>query len=408
MNLYAKRREILLKNLGQDSMAIVYSSDVEFEQGRFDINRNFYYLTGIDKESMILVLLNRRGQLSEHLFILPYDESQARWVGGRMLASEASEVSDIKDIRDINTFDDFVNAVLNYGRTTNEFKVFFDLWTKANGTSTLASIYADKLKNKYPAIEIKDLFYLMAKMRLVKDEYEVTCIKQAIAITKEGINSMLKSIKPGLSEMTMEGLFTFALNQNLCNEYSFKTIAASGKRATILHYSDNNQILNDGELFLQDLGATFKHYCADITRTYPVNGKFTDRQKEIYQIVLNAQKIVEQNARVGITLKDLNNLVISYYEQELPKHGLTKPVNEYYYHSVSHHLGLDCHDIDGGLGTILEAGNVITNEPGLYIADEGIGIRIEDDLLITGTGAVNLSKDIIKEIKDIEKTIKLF
>lgn len=401
MNLYSKRRELLAKNLGQNAIAVFLSSDVEFEQGRFSINRNFYYLTGLDKESMALVLINKGGVLTERLFILPFDETQARWVGGRMLPKEASEISEIKDIKEYSELEDSLNSILSYYRGL-DFKLYLDLWAKDNG-NTLADDLANKFSKKYPSLEIIDVFPFVTKMRLIKDDYEITCIKQAINITNAGIQSMMKAIKPNMNEMSMQGVFTLALNQNLCDEYAFETIAASGPRATILHYSDNNQVMKDGELFLQDLGATFKHYCGDITRTYPVNGKFTDRQKEIYQIVLNVQKLVEQNARVGMKIRDLNKLVISYYEQELPKHGLNKPVSEYYFHSISHHLGLDCHDADGGLGDVLEAGNVISNEPGLYIADEGIGIRIEDDLLITGTGAVNLSKNIIKEIDDIEE-----
>ena len=402
MNLYAKRREVLTKGLASNYAFILFSSDAEKEEGRFSINRNFYYLTGIDKPSMALLLMNKNGVTSESLFILPYSEEDARWVGGRLLKEEASEISDVKDIRDFNSLNEYTDSILSYARTCYNFNFYFDLWKKEDGTSTLASDFVNKLVKDNPAIVVKDIFPYMAKMRLVKDEYEITCIKQAINITKKGIQTMMSSIKPGMNEMTMDGLFTLTLNQNLCNEFAFKTIAASGKRATILHYSNNNQVMQEGELFLQDLGATFKHYCADITRTYPVNMKFTSRQKEIYQLVLNAQKIVEENAKPGISLKGLNNMVIDYYEKELPKHNLNKGVKEYYYHSVSHHIGLDCHDIDGGLGQKLESGNVISNEPGLYIADEGIGIRIEDDLLITSDGAVNLSSEIIKEIKDIE------
>ncbi len=192
------------------------------------------------------------------------------------------------------------------------------------------------------------------------------------------------------------------LAQNVCNKNAFKSICASGKRATVLHYSDNNQTMNDGELFLCDLGATFKNYCADISRTFPVNGKFTNRQKEIYEVVLGAQRVVEENAKPGITLRELNKLVVDYYTKELPKHNLNKDVSEYYFHGVSHHLGLDTHDVNIG-NVPLVAGNIITNEPGLYIEDENIGIRIEDDLLITGTGNTVLSSDIPKQIEDIEK-----
>lgn len=405
MNLYSKRRELLQKNLNQNSIAIFFSSDAIQEEGRFNINRNFYYLTGIDREQMVLVLIDKAGLKSEHLFILPYDEKEALWVGGRLSKKEATKISNIEDIRNLEDFDGFIERILDYYRGNN-LSVYLDTFVKEDGTPSKASEYGNKLLTKYPGIKVIDVFPFTTRMRLIKDDYEVTCIKQAINITKSGIQSMMKAIKPGLNEMAMQGVFTFTLNQNVCNECSFKTIAASGRRATILHYSDNNQVMEDGELFLQDLGATFKHYCADITRTYPVNGVFTNRQKELYKLVLNAQKIVQDNARVGVKVRDLNKMVVDYYKTELPKHGLNKDVSEYYYHSVSHHLGIDCHDVDGGLGDVLEAGNIITNEPGLYVSDEGIGIRIEDDLLITGTGAVNLSEDIIKEIEDIENFMK--
>ena len=202
--------------------------------------------------------------------------------------------------------------------------------------------------------------------------------------------------------MCMEGVFDFVLFQALCRTKAFDTIAASGERATILHYHDNDQIMNDGELFLCDLGATYGYYCADISRTFPVNGRFTQRQREIYDIVLNAQKIMENNARPGMKMKDLNQLIIDYYKEELPKHGLNKEVSEYYFHSVSHHLGLDTHDAIAHDEVVLAPGMVITNEPGLYIDEEEIGIRIEDDLLITRDGCEVLSKDIPRTTEEIE------
>ena len=406
MNLYSKRRERLMKDLGNNTMAIFFSSDNVYDpENGFKVNRNFYYLTGLEKPQMVLLLDNRRNMQREYLFILPFDEVEARWIGGRMSKQKASEISEVQIVKDLAELDNTVNNLLDYSRAEKDFKVYLDLWHVDNYVS-LAMNYAERLNKEFPAILIKDVFPLITNMRLIKDEYELTCIKQAISITNQGIQSMMKTIKPGINEMAMEGVFNFVLAQNVCNENAFKTIAASGERATILHYSENNNIAKDGELFLTDLGATFKHYCADITRTFPVNGKFSEREKEIYQIVLDVQKLVEANARVGVKLRDLNKLVIDYYKQELPKHGLTKDVSEYYFHSISHHLGLDVHDVDGGLGAILEAGMVITNEPGLYIADEGIGVRIEDDLLITATGAECLSKDIIKEVSDIEEFMK--
>lgn len=405
MNLYSKRRKLLSNNLKNGSIALFFSSDNEYDpENGFKVNRNFYYLTGIDAKDMVLVLANLNGGLEEKIFIHPYDEEEARWVGGRMREDEVTKISEINDVLDINLLDETLDYYLNRSRAF-DYTFYLDLFKKEIGNS-LSQIFVKKFLEKYPYIVVKDVFKYIAELRLVKDEYELTCMSRAIEITNFGIKAMMKAIRPGLNEMVMEGMFNLALSQNVCNETSFKTIAASGKRATILHYSDNNEIMQDGELFLQDLGATFRHYCADITRTYPVNGKFTDRQKEIYQIVLNAQKLVEANAKPGVNIKDLNKLVQEYYRRELPKHGLNKDISEYYYHSVSHHIGLDCHDADGGLGLILKEGNVISNEPGLYIADENIGIRIEDDLLITKDGAFNMSKDIIKEINDIESFMK--
>jgi len=401
-NNYIKRRDKLVNNIGDGSLLILFSSDIyQNPESCFRVNRNFYYLTGIDASDMALVLENRRGYTQEHIFIKPYDELEAKWVGGRLKKDEVENISGIKDVRELHELDDFIFNILERDRGNDNFKIYLDFWIK-EGSTTLSSNYADILRNKKPSLNLLDAFPLIAQMRLIKDEQEIECIKKANAITKDGVELMMKSIRPNLYEMQMEATFNYAISKHNVNELAFKTIAASGIRATTLHYSDNNQIMKDGELFLQDLGACYKHYCSDITRTYPVNGKFSDRQKEIYNIVLNAQKLVERSAKAGMSLYDLNQLVISYYKKELPKHGLNKDVSEYYYHSVSHHLGLDCHDADGGLGMKLKEGNVISNEPGIYIEEEGIGIRIEDDLLITKKGAINLSKDIIKEIDDIE------
>lgn len=407
MNQYSNRRNKILKSLQSNVAIMLFSGKApmrsEDEAYPFSVNRNFYYLTGLDKEDMVLLMYNLDGVSKEILFILPYNKSLARWVGGRMLKEEASEISEIKDVRNISEIDETVASLMNRTRKDNNFKFCFDFWHyNMDQEETPALRYSKKLREKYPYVVFKDIYPVLTHLRLIKDEYEISCIRKAIHTTNLGIQQMMKSAKPGVNEMTMEGVFDFVLAQAMCRNKAFDTIAASGERATILHYSDNNQVMNDGELFLCDLGATYNYYCADISRTFPVNGRFSDRQREIYEIVLNAQKIVENNARVGMKMKDLNQMVIDFYKKELPLHGLYRDVSDYYFHSVSHHLGLDTHDIDGGMGAVLEAGNVITNEPGLYIADEGIGIRIEDDLVITGTGCEVLSKEIIKEVYDIE------
>ncbi len=407
MNLFSIRRERLIKDIAGNASIVLFSGNPvmksEDEAFPFDVNRNFYYLTGLEKETMALVISKIDGQIIERLFILPFDELMAKWVGGRMLAEKASEISGVETVSDYSELDAYLASMLNRQRHNSDYKLYFDLWHyDASQEATVAIKFANNIRNNYPAVNIKDIYPLIAKARMVKDDYELTCIKRAIAITNQGVRQMMSSIKPGMNEMTMEGLFNLVLAQNVCNKNAFKSICASGKRATVLHYSDNNMVMEDGDLFLCDLGATFKNYCADISRTFPVNGKFSDRQKEIYEVVLGAQKVVEENAKPGITLRELNALVVDYYTEELPKHNLNKDVSEYYFHGVSHHLGLDTHDVNIG-NVPLVAGNVITNEPGLYIEDENIGIRIEDDLLITGTGVTVLSSDIPKSIEDIEK-----
>ena len=407
MNLYSSRRERIFKSMKSNCAVMLFSGKApmrsEDEAYEFTVNRNFYYLTGLDAEDMVLLMSNVDGVTHEYLFILPYNELLAKWVGGRMLPEKATEISEIQDVRDVSETDEVVATLLERTRRDPAFKFYFDMWHyNMDQEATPATNYANKLKAKYPYLIVKDIFEVLTRMRLIKDEYEINNILKAIHITNLGIQQMMKTSKPGVNEMAMEGVFDFVLRQAMCRENAFATIAASGSRATVLHYRDNNQTMEDGELFLCDLGATSNHYCADISRTFPVNGRFTERQKEIYDIVLGAQKIVEENAKVGIKLKELNQMVVDYYKAELPKHGLEKDVREYYFHSVSHHLGLDTHDVNGGVGDVLEAGNVITNEPGLYIADEGIGIRIEDDLLITGTGCEVLSKEIVKTTEDIE------
>ncbi len=407
MNLYSSRRSKVMNALNSNNAVLIFSGRApmcsEDEGYKFKVNRTFYYLTGLEKEDMALLMYKLDGVVKEMLFILPFDEVQARWVGGRMLKEEASEISEIETVEDYGDLDTYVGSLLNRTRRDPAFKFYFDMWHyNMDQANTMATNYANKLRERYPYVLIRDIYPVVTKMRLVKDDYEIDCIRQAIHTTNLGIQQMMRTIHPGMNEMVMEGVFDFVLKQSLCNENAFQTIAASGERATILHYSENNQVMNDGELFLCDLGATYNHYCGDISRTFPVNGKFTERQKEIYEMVLEAQRIVVENAKPGVKTRDLNQMVVDYYKEELPKHGLNDDVREYYFHSVSHHLGLDTHDIDGGMGQVLVPGNVITNEPGLYIAEEGIGIRIEDDLLITEDGCEILSADIIREVEDIE------
>lgn len=409
MNFNERRQQLICDKEGPCVLA-VFSGRApmrsEDESYPFSVDRNFYYLTGISRENMILVLTkDYTGKVEEKLFIEPYDELLAKWVGGRMKADEATAVSGIKNIGYVQDFDAFICKFMNRSRGEGSVKFYLDFWKyTALQEPTLAHQFAAKVRAEYPDASFADLRKDIVKLRAVKSEAEIERMKVAQQTTKNAIEAMMKHVYPGINEREAEGAFDFALAKQGVKEHAFGTIVAGGVRATTLHYSDNDQTVQDGEMILIDLGSAHEHYCADISRTFPVNGKFTERQKEVYNVVLAVQNLVIENTRAGMSFKEMDDMVVKFYEQELPKIGLLKDgktVRDYYYHSVSHSLGLDCHDADTS-SMKLQAGMVVTCEPGLYIAEEGIGVRIEDDILITEDKAINLSADILKTVEDIE------
>jgi len=409
--IYIARRTQLFENKPANTAVVIFSGAAPMksqdESYPFAVDRNFYYLTGIERENMILIMRkNYLGEYSETLFIEPYDEVLAKWVGGRMRAEEATDVSGILDIADVGTFADRINSLVEYSRGLGKLTFWLDLWRyHKDQADTPAHTLAATLQSKYPAVAIEDINGDMAAMRAVKGEEEIALMRQAQEHTRIAIEEMLAYAKPGMNERELEGAFDFALMKQGIRDHAFSSIFAGGKRATTLHYSENNQIVYDGEMVLIDLGSAYGNYCADISRTFPVNGKFTDRQKELYNTVLEAQKIVIANAKPGLTTRQLNQMVVNYYETRLDDLGLRKDgktVRDYYYHGVSHQLGLDTHDICTERERTLKPGMVITVEPGLYVEDESIGIRIENDVLITEDGCIDLSVAIPRTVEEIE------
>ena len=409
--IYIARRKQLLEDKKANTVVVIYSGFAPMksqdESYPFSVDRNFFYLTGIERENMILVMRkNYLGEYSENLFIEPYDEVLAKWVGGRMRGDEATAISGVESVADVGDFADRLNAIVEYSRGLGKLTFWLDLWRyHKDQADTPAHTLAKTLQSKYPAVAIEDINGDMAAMRAVKGEEEIACMRKAQEHTRIAIEEMMRYAKPGMNERELEGTFDFALMKQGVRDHAFPSIFAGGKRATTLHYNENDQIVNDGELFLIDLGSAYGNYCADISRTFPVNGKFTDRQKELYNTVLEAQRIVIANAKPGLTTRDLNQMVIDYYETRLDDLGLRKDgktVRDYYYHGVSHQLGLDTHDICTERERTLKPGMVITVEPGLYIEDESIGIRIENDVVITEDGCEDLSRDIPRTVEDIE------
>lgn len=403
---FIENRKKLQEKLEDNSVLILFAGTAPYksadEQYQFIPNRNFYYLTGIDKDKIILLISKIDGKVSEKLFIQRPDPLMAKWVGATISEEEAKVESGIEDIEYLDRFEMSIGSVLNRNRIEN---LYLDLERQETKTSiTEAQSFAKMIVERYPYISIRNIYHDIAELRMIKSDEEIQLIRKAIEITNDGIMNMLDNIKPDMMEYEVEAYFNFTLNKNGITNKAFDTIAAAGKNATILHYSDNNSKAKDGDLILFDLGAQYKYYNADISRTFPVNGKFTERQKDVYNIVLQAQKAVEEAAKPGLPFKELNEIAKKVLGEGLKKLGLIKEdkeISKYYFHGVSHYLGMDTHDV-GPYNIELKPGMIITNEPGIYMEEEGIGIRIEDDLLITEDGCENLSKYIIKTVEEIE------
>ncbi|CEN94217.1 MAG: aminopeptidase P family protein [Paeniclostridium sp.] len=404
--MFESNRKNLVNNMKENSLLIMFAGDAPYRSAdqkyKFTPNRNFYYLTGINDTKVILTILKTEKEVVETIFVQREDELMAKWIGRAISKNEASEVSKIKTIKYLDEFDSIVSSYIN---RLGINKIYLDLERQSMDIpSTQSQDMANILRIKYPYLKIKNIYPKIIKLRTVKNDYELEKIKKAIDITKSGIEAMAKNIKPNMHEYEVEAYFDFEIKRLRASSHAFNTICASGKNATVLHYEDNNQVMKDGDLILFDLGAEFDYYCADISRTIPVNGKFTDRQKQIYSIVLLALKAVEEEAKPGLTLKDLNDVAKKVLSKGCMDIGLIdkeEELSKYYFHSVSHSLGLDTHDV-WSADNKLEKGAIITNEPGLYIEEEGIGIRLENDLLIVEDGCINLSKHIPIEIDDIE------
>lgn len=407
--MFKDNRKKVINSLKEDkAMVILFAGKAQHKTCDqffpFEPNRNFYYMTGIDKPHIIYIAIKNGENIDETLFIERYDELKAKWDGAVIGEEEAKNISSIENIKYLDEFSaTFSNLVFRNSIET----IYLDLENRYLDNNKDSFKQANIIKENYPYITIKNIYNDLGYFRLFKTEEEVENLRKAIAITKKGIENIWNNTKPNIMEYELEACFDYEIKRNGSKDKAFNTILASGSNATVLHYGENNDKINDGELILIDLGATYKYYNADISRTFPANGKFTDRQKQIYNIVLEGQRKVIEAIKPGLPFKRLNEILIEYYEEELTKIGLIKDkseISKYYYHGVSHYLGLDTHDVSRDLGTDggLKPGMVITVEPGLYIAEEGIGIRIEDDILVTETDYENLSKDIIKTVEEIE------
>jgi Xaa-Pro aminopeptidase len=402
------RREEISNSLEESSMLILYSGKSPVKSAdetySFSPNRNFYYFTDLDIENAYLIICKTESKTVEKLFIERNDPKLARWVGEKPSKEHCSKLSKIQE-EDISFLDELNGYIGDTLSRSNIKNVYLYLKSPHWENMTKEKLIAQKIQRLFPYVSINDVSTKIAELRTIKDEEEINNIKKAIEITKEGIMNIIRNSKPGMYEYELEAYFDFSLRRNGVKDFAFKPIVASGPNSTILHYSANNRKTQEGDLVLLDLGAQYYYYSGDISRTFPISRKFSPRQAEIYQIVLNTQKEVESQTKPGLTLFELNEIAKKSLAESCKKIGLIKTdeeLSKYYFHSVSHFLGLDTHDV-GDRNIPLKPGMVITNEPGLYIEEEGIGVRIEDDLLITENGCENLAREIPKEIEEIER-----
>ncbi|WP_368263262.1 aminopeptidase P family protein [Clostridium disporicum] len=407
-DFFKNNRKRLFEKIKYNSIVILFAGNAPKktadEAYPFTPNRNFYYSTGISEENHILVMSKVGGSEKSTLFIKDIDPDLERWIGKSIRKDEATEISGIEDVKFKSQFDSEIHRLLCLKEEVN---LYLDLERdNISSTSSIANEFAKNIISKYPQVMIKNIFSIFGELRLVKSEEEVDNIKKAISITIEGIEALMKNSKAGIKEYQLESYFDFVCKNNGVKDFAFKTIAAAGKNAATLHYVANDSELKDGDLIQFDLGAQYNFYNADISRAFPVNGKFTERQKAVYNAVLKVNEEIINDIKPGKTFRDINKKATDLIAEECIKLGLIKEkseVSKYYFHSIGHSLGLDTHDLETPHRDItFKEGVVYTVEPGIYIEEENMGIRIEDDILVTKDGVVNLTSGMIKTVEEIE------
>lgn len=406
------KRVNYIEKIAPNSVTIIFSGTEIVQSGdqyyHFEADKNFYYMTAIDQPNVAFVIIKKEKEIIEKLFIEKNDDIMVKWVGAKLTKEEASKISWVNDVHYFEEFNYFIEDCIE----KNDLKIIYlDFKEKKKpGYTTMAYDFQREfvLRHKDSPVEIKDCTPIFQHIRMVKATDEVEHIKESIEHTKKAIEFMMSNCKKNMYEYQLASFFLFALQYNGNKRESFHTVVAGGKNATVLHYSKKTDKLNKKELVLVDVGCQTNYYASDITRTFPVTGKFTRRQRDVYEEVLYVNIMCIASAIKGTTLTELNNYAIELLTKACYKLKLItkdEDIKKYYWHSVSHFLGLDTHDV-GFKDMPLQTGHVITIEPGLYIEEENIGIRIEDDILITDGAPINLSIDIIKEPIDIQRFMR--
>jgi Xaa-Pro aminopeptidase len=383
-----------------------YPQDSDYRE-----KNDFFYLTGLEEPDAWLMLDARApADRQARLYLEPRDPRTEQWTGSRLgPGPEAVALSGITDVRSAGNAEGEVGALVREAAAANR-PVFTDLHEAGTGA---CRGYAARGRSCAPALDAVDadpslvaesLDRLTAQLRLVKDGDEIRRLRRAIEITIDADRAAAAAIEPGLSEYQLEAVIEYTFRKGGAERVGFPSIVGSGPNSTTLHYDKNRRRMEAGDLVVLDIGAEWGYYSADVTRTFPVSGRYTDRQRAIYDLVLGAQQAALEAVKPGVTLADLGRIARAWIDAHSGNLCDGTSCNRYFVHGLSHWLGMDVHDV--GVGSVpLEPGMVFTIEPGLYIADEQLGIRIEDDVLVTETGYELLSAGAPRTAADIEKLI---
>jgi len=416
-DLFILNRKNFIKELNNNSLAIFQSQD-EFPRSGdqnfvFKQNPDLFYLTGIDQEQTILLLYPDcpNPLYRQVLFLRQTNDYIKVWEGYKYTKEQAKATSGIESIFWLEDFDNILHSIVNYADNiylnTNENDRY------AHTVPYRDIRFIEQMRSKYPLHHYERSAPIMRGLRAVKSDIEVELTKKACGVTRDAFERVLKFIKPGVKEYEIEAEIIHEFIRQGGTGHAYTPIIASGHNANILHYIDNNQECKAGDVILFDFGAEYANYNADMSRSVPVNGKFTQRQKDVYNAVLHVMKEATKLLVTGTVWNTYHEQVGEIMTEQLVNLGLLSTADvknqnpawpaykKYFMHGTSHHLGIDVHDFAGRY-TSFAAGNILTVEPGIYIPEEGLGIRLENNILITATGNIDLMADIPVEAAEIE------
>lgn len=404
---YKGNRDAFMEKLEPGSLALFFSGSpvrktADEDYGYF-ANRNFVYLTGMEQKDTILMLEKDASGYRETLFILPPNAFEERWTGTRMKPEEIEAVSMISDFAYRETFEEELKKVLTSGRIQ---KVYLDI-DRMDGQVVVSG--ADRMeafmKQEYPSMPIENSLPIMKMLRLIKKPCEIRAMEKAQEVTKAGILAMMTHSKPGMYEYQYKAEYDYALAQHGVLEAGFPSIISAGKNNFCIHYYGYRGQAMDGDIVLNDVGVRWDNELTDVSRGWPCNGKYSSRQKLLFECQYKTSEHMFSTLKPGIPMKEVDAEIRRYCFEQLKEAGVCKSFDDigtYMWHGGAHHVGFDTHDVVSAKDAIIQPNMVFCVDIGIYHEEWGIGFRLEDNCLITEDGCRNLSKDIPRTVEDIE------